>query len=128
MHVPNAEKFGMMWNKVIKNRGKATEKFKSVFGFSPTKGGGVRWYVDWEVQNELGYITHEKLLNDVIVPCVENKWSEKSSTQLKEEYLEDKAQCKINLAMCILENAAIRDGGKILCQSTYMLEGDDPLV
>ena len=30
--------------------------------------------------------------------------------------------------MCILENAAIRDGGKILCESTYTLEGDEPLV
>ena len=30
--------------------------------------------------------------------------------------------------MCILENTSIRNGGKILCKSTYILEGDDPLV
>ena len=47
---------------------------------------------------------------------------------MKEEFLGDDNQSNINLAMCILENGAIRDGGKLLCQSTYMLEGDDPLV
>ena len=47
---------------------------------------------------------------------------------MKEEFLGDDPKSKINLAMSILENAAIRDGGKLLFQSTYILEGDDPLV
>ena len=128
MSAPYADKFRKLWNKVIKFRGKATEIFKDVFGFEPTKGGGVRWYVDWEVENDLGFITHKQLLNEVIVPCVENAWSLKSSTEMKETFLGEELKCKINLAMCMLENAALRDGGKILCESTYILEGDDPLV
>ena len=72
MHAPYASKFRGLWNKVITYRGKATEKFKSVFGFSPKKGDGIRWYTDWEVENDLGIITHKKLLNGVILPCVEN--------------------------------------------------------
>ena len=80
------------------------------------------------MKNDLGIITHKKLLNEVILPCVENDWSKKSAIKLKEDYLGDNFHCKINLAMCMLENAPLRDGGKILCQSTYMLEGDDPLI
>ena len=77
MSAPYAEKFCEQRNKVIKFRGKATEKFKHVFGFDARKGGGVGWYVDWEVENDLGFITHKRLLNEVIVPCVENEWSKK---------------------------------------------------
>ena len=30
--------------------------------------------------------------------------------------------------MCIIKNAAVCDGGRVLCQATYILEGDNPLV
>ena len=40
---------------------------------------------------------------------------------IKEAYLGDEIQCKINIAMHILENVAIRDGGKMLYESIFIL-------
>ena len=39
---------------------------------------------------------------------------------IKEAYLGDEIQCKINIAMHILENVAIRDGGKMLYESIFI--------
>ena len=35
---------------------------------------------------------------------------------------------KENMGKLIVEIAAIAEAGKMLCESTYLMEGDDPLV
>ena len=54
--------------------------------------------------------------------AVEENFSEKSVTKMKNIATEE------NMGKSIVEIAAIAEAGKLFCESTYLKEGDNPLV
>ena len=54
--------------------------------------------------------------------AVEENFSEKSVTKMKNIATEE------NMGKLIVEIAAIDEAGKLFCESTYLIESDDPLV
>ena len=58
----------------------------------------------------------------IIIPVGErNRWSEESIKKMRE------SGSYSNVPKLLVEFAAVSQVGKILCESTYSLEGDDPL-
>ena len=68
----------------------------------------------------------KNVIHDIARVSAENNWSEKSSKKILREYDNDKNKGK--LAMAMFEGAVVKDAGKLLCTSTYTLEGDSPLI
>jgi hypothetical protein len=54
--------------------------------------------------------------------CLANKWSEKSSAKLLALFEPS------NYPILLVEMTAVVEAGRVFCQSTYQLEGDDPLI
>ena len=115
------EKFRKHWNKAMLNRGQLFKHVKALIGRSPIISGGVRWYIQWEQVKDLNEISIETIIKDVIPIALEYKWSEKSVNKLNELISEE------TLPLIMVELAAVADIGKIFCETTYVLEGDDPL-
>ena len=121
-HAPDAERFRQKWNQAIVNGGKAADHFKVVFGMKPKTGGGIRWYVKWEQIVEIHSIGIDRIMEDVVPISVQKEWSKASMESLVE------IGTKERLPKIAVEMAAVVDGGRVFCEATYSLEGDDPLV
>ena len=63
----------------------------------------------------------ETIVNDVIPIALQNQWSEKSVNKLSD------LVSKENLPRIMVEIAAVTDVGKMFCETTYILEGNDHL-
>ena len=61
-------------------------------------------------------------MNELIPVAVSEKNSEKSVEKMLS------IATKENMGKLTVEIAAIADSGRLLCESTYLMEGDDPLV
>ena len=59
----------------------------------------------------------------IVGPCVEKQWSLKSF-----EAIQDEVGTDVKLPTVCVEAAALSDGGRVFCQSTCTLEGDDLFV
>ena len=115
------EKFRNHCNKSIQNRGLLFKHVKSLIGRSPVMFGGVRQCAQWEKIKDLHEIEIETIVNDAIPISLRNRQSEKSVNKLSD------LVSKETLPRIMVEIAAVTDVGKIFCETTYVLEGDDPL-
>ena len=126
-NAPYIESFRKIWQKIIQFKGsKARELAKEKIGASVKEAGGVRFYVHYEQITQIADYGMEKILEEILPTCIDNKWSELSSQKLLHKFGND--QGKAELAMAILEGGAIADSGKSFCQGCYTLEGDSPLI
>ena len=114
-------KFRKAWNKSICTRGQLHKEIKKYLGKYPVISGGVRWYVQWEQISEMFDLGIERILNEIVPIGVRNKWSEESIKKMVN------LGSQVNLPKLIVEFAVVSQVGRIFCQSTYSLEGDDPI-
>jgi len=121
--LPNLAKLKKQWKKMIKFGGHSALLFQEVFGMKPLTGGGVRWWIEWELDVQLDSVGIQKLLTDVVDVCVSRKYAEKSAKKCQRV-----GQSKKILAGAIVEAAASRGGGKHFVHSAYWLEGDSFLA
>jgi hypothetical protein len=122
LQAPDAERFRQKWNQAIVNGGKAADHFKVVFGMKPKTGGGIRWYVKWEQIMEIHSIGIERIMEEIVPISLQREWSKASMESLVE------IGTKERLPKIAVEMAAVVDGGRVFCEATYSLEGDDPLI
>ena len=114
--------FRKAFNASIMFRGKMSSLFKEHFGFAPKVAGGVRWYLEWEQINEIDQIGVDSIMNKLIPVAEVQKISEKSVAKM------NKIATKEKMGKLIVEFAAVAEAGRPFCTSTYLMEGDDPLV
>jgi hypothetical protein len=120
---PEAEKWRQSWNSGIVHKGKAAEECKKLFNITPQSGGGIRWYHQWEqiaqLVEQIGLV---KIMKQHVPVCVKNEWSKASMDKLVKLGSPDK------LPKLTVQMASIAEAGRPFCESTYMLEGKDPLA
>ena len=63
----------------------------------------------------------EHIINTILPVCKEKKWSEESMKKLRDIAIEK------NVPKLIVEFAVVSEIIKVFCETTYALEGDDPL-
>jgi hypothetical protein len=64
--------------------------------------------VTWEIKVTIAVrMTLKRFRKEVVLPCIQNKWSEKSSKKML-KFLDDPR----NMALASVENAAEADGGR----------------
>ena len=102
-------------------RGKASDLAKTQFGVLPLRSGGVRWYSQWEQMEQILSFEIDKIMSMTSF-CVEKEWSKESSKKLQQLVTPS------TLPKLLVEMNAVVEVGRVFCQSTYTLEGDDPLV
>ena len=113
--------FRKAYNTGIMFRGKMSDEIHAMFDKKPVVSGGVRWYVEWEQVAELCLFKIEDVVVRLIPVLEEKKLSTASVKKMKEIAI---PKCMPRL---MVEAAAVADVGRFFCQSTYLLEGDDPL-
>jgi hypothetical protein len=114
--------FRKAYNTGIMHRGKMSHIIKNMFNKMPTVSGGVRWYVEWEQIVEMDSFGILRIVNELIPTLEALKLSTKSVNKMK------RVASPENIPRLIVEAAAMADVGKLFCQSTYLLEGEDPLA
>ena len=114
--------FRKAYNTGIMFRGKMSDKIKVMFGKKPIISGGVRWYIEWEQVVELDTFGIKNIADGLIPALQEMNVSVQSVKKMKQ------IACPENIPRLLVEAAAVADVGKLFCQSTYLLEGDDPLA
>ena len=73
--------------KIFKLGGNSALLFQEVFGVKPLTGGGVRWWIEWELDVQLHTVGIPKLLTDVVDVCVTRKYAEKSTVKCQVRHL-----------------------------------------
>ena len=118
--------FRKTYQKMIQYPGAARDLAASKFGETVKESGGVRFYKIWEQIGQISDYSLAKLLTEVVVECVNRKWSEASSKKLMFIFGGDENRGE--LAMAIIELAAMVDVGRLFCTACYNSEGDSPLI
>ena len=77
---------------------------------------------------QLGKIGFDTIMEEVIPWCIAEKVSEESSSTLRTMFNEPDKDTESDLAMAMVEMAAISDGLLVFCESCYILEGDAELI
>lgn len=113
--------FRKYWNKSVCTRGNICKEIKTIIGKHPNIAGGVRWHNYWEQVHEMNKIGVERITYDIMPIAIRKKWSEKSAKKLVD------LATPTNMPKILVEFAAASQFGKLFCECTYQLEGDDPL-
>ena len=121
-NAPEAESIRKAFNGAIMYRGKAYQVAYELLGCAPLISGGVRWWIKWEQECQLELCGLECFLSTFILKCQQKKYSDKSIVKL------EAASSPYLLPKAIVQFATIAEQGRPFCQSTYSLEGDDPLA
>ena len=121
-----AEHFRKLFQSIIHYPGKAREQASRVFGEQVLEAGGVRFCVKYEQICQIADQGVDKILEDVLPICKENKWSELSTQKIIEEF--STIEKSSDLGMAMVEIAAVADHGKIFAESCYTLEGDSDII
>lgn len=118
--------FRKAYNKIIQHKGKARRLISTRMGTTVKRGGGVRFFGDFE---QIVQIVDFGLDNIITHICPQLK-SEKASISSTEKLLETFGgdEHKGELGMAVLEGSAIADIAKVWCEACYSLEGNDPLI
>ena len=111
------------WTKVVNQSPKARKVFSEAFAEAPKYGGGVRWWIEWELVSQLTRIGLKNLLHKVVTVCQEKEFAKKSSGKLAKLMRQPDKMCQ-----AIVEGAAVAVAGHAFCCITYFMEGDKPLV
>ncbi|EJK54790.1 hypothetical protein THAOC_25553, partial [Thalassiosira oceanica] len=124
---PNLKALRGRFNVVIRYRGKVVEYYKELFGQSPIKSGGIRWWIEFEQSAQ--WVEHGilNIVSDLCTWGVANNASAQSCQSLLTEF-RDGPGAKEKLALALVENAAVVDGGRLFAVFTYITEGNDPLI
>ena len=91
--------------------------FRNCFGESARKGGGVRWGIEVEHAEQTNRIGLPRLLKEYVEPCVEGKYSEKSSKKQLAVLKDSQNMCK-----AMVQIAAVVDVGTPLVSNTYTIQ------
>ena len=100
---------------MIQYPGAARDLAASKFGETVKESGGVRFYKVWEQIGQISDYSLAKLLTEVVVECVNRKWSEASSKKLMFIFGGDENRGE--LAMAIIQLAAMVDVRRLFCNS-----------
>ena len=110
------------WTKVVNQSPKARKVFSDAFAEAPKYGGGVRWWIEWELVSQLTRIGLKNLLHKVVTVCQEKEFAKKSTGKLAKLMRQPHTMCQ-----AIVEGAAVAVAGHAFCCITYFMEGDQPL-
>ena len=102
---------------------KARTLFTILFHQAPKKRGGVRWGTEHEMCSQIDDIGIIRLRDEYGIKCSRSGWSEQSSKKFPEAIRDPH-----DLAVAMIETAALSDVGKGLISETYTLESDQPMV
>ena len=70
------------YQQMIQYAGAARDLVATKLGEAVKESGGVRFYKKYEQIQQISAYSPPKLLTDVIIECVNRKWSERSSSKL----------------------------------------------
>ena len=102
---------------------KARTLFLLTFKEPAKKRSGVRWGVEHELVSQLDRLGVQRLVNEYASVCSKNKWSENSANKLI-----NSVDDPIDLAVAMVELAAVADVGQPLVSETYTCESDQPMI
>ena len=114
------------YQQMIQYDGAARDLGATKLGEAVKESDGVRFYKKYEQIQQISAYSPPKLLTDVIIECVNRKWSERSSRKLLSLFGRDENRGE--LAMATIELASMVDVGRIFCTACYNSEGDSPLI
>ena len=103
------------WNKAIMHGGNCPLQFREIFGEMPKKARGVRFYVEWEQGVQLHKVGLSRLNAEVVQPCIEKKWAEKSN----KKFALAAAKPEV-MGRAIVQNCAASAAGREFCYATYV--------
>ena len=122
-----ADMFRRHYQAIIQYQGKARDYATSLFQTSVVTSHGVRFFQKLEqILQCFNNGLKEKIIDDLVPYCLDNKVSEGSARILHNEFGTETK--KAELAMAILESGIIVDVGLPFLKACYQLEGDSPLI
>jgi hypothetical protein len=123
LKAPAAKKFHQKRNKAIVNHANAPVHFKKIFGTRPKTGGGIPLQVKWEQIVDIHSTGIERIVEEIVPVCLRREWSLASMESLVKVGAKE-IPPKIDVEMA----AVVLDDGRVFCEATCSLEGDDPLT
>ena len=122
-HATHFESFRQKWNAAIQYATSSASKYvKRLINVAPQRASGVRWWVRWEQAVEINKIGIEIIAGNIATHCINKGWSTNSFQSIQQIATPEK------IPIILVEGAALLDAGKVFCNATYILEGDDPLI
>ena len=122
-----AESFRKMFQAIINQPGVARNRASEVMGETVKRAGGVRFFQKLEQVMQINDCTPEKVIDEIVKHCIEKKASPESAAKMLHEF-DPSTEAKANLAMAIVELAAISGGLKAFVEACYTLEGDSCII
>jgi hypothetical protein len=122
-HCPHMTYVLQKMNTMLKFKmSKSRDLFREEFKEEPLKGGGVRWFQDWEQGCQYDKLGLDNIA-DYVASCREKGYSPKTSVKLG-----DFLCCPMQGAKALVEMAAATDAGRRLVQLTYLAESKAPMI
>ena len=125
---PNLKMLRKRVNIIIRYRGKFVDHYKEHHGESPIKSGGIRWWIEFEQAAQWAEHGIVSIVQTLCPWGVANNASKISCESLLGEFSMDQPVSCERLALAMVENAAVVDGGRLFAVMTYILEGNEPLI